>query len=142
MNLTKEIVLQAIDKCEDLQHKIIISVMYYAGATAKDIIHLEYKDFSVNGKFVMLGKVSYPLPGHVITLLNEFVAQKNRKYGSIFLTKFGKPLHFNYIRGVIHDAFGCLTVKPLDIRHLRINEWISLYGNTTARRWARMYVRG
>jgi integrase len=142
MNLTKEIVLQAIDNCNELQHKIMISVMYYAGATAKDIMHLEYKDFSINGKFVMLGRVAYPLPGHVITLLNEFVAQKNRKYGLIFLTKFGKPLHFNYIRTTISDAFNCLSVKPLDLRHLRVSEWRSQYGNTSARRMARMYVRG
>lgn len=141
MNLTKEIVLQAIDNCNDMQNKIMISVMYYAGATSKDIIHLEYKDFSVNGKFVKLGKVTYPLPGHVITLLNEFVAQKNRKYGSIFLTKFGKPLHFNYIRIAISDTFGCLSIRPLDLRHLRVSEWVSQYGNTPAKRLARMYVR-
>lgn len=141
MNLTKEIVIQVIDDCDDLQNKLMLSVMYYAGATAKDVIHLEYKDFHINAKMVKLGKVLYPVPGQVITALNEFVAHKNRKYGSLFLTKFGKPIHFNYIRGTVKDAFGSPSVKPLDLRHLRVAEWVSLYGNTPARRLARMYVR-
>jgi integrase len=140
MKLTKLSINKNIKKCKCIQSRLILSLLYYCGATSKDIIYLSYKDFNIYNKTVRLGYVEYQLPGHVITALCEHIAKTGNRNGCLFRIILNKPLYHKYIANIVSSRFGNET-KPLHIRKLRIDEWMNTMPTKQAKYMARVFIR-
>lgn len=136
MKVTTRIVNEAVKCCLNDRNKVIILLIYYTAATPKQIRYLKYEDFFVFANKVKITGVLYDIPGELMILVSEFVAQNRLQKGYLFLTSENEHITDSGISQIVIKSFDRVILKrknitspqlpkitPHNLRVHRIRQW-------------------